>query len=544
MIIIDKNAKREVQVKYPDRTRVLFPNLDDGYISSNDVVMPGVDAPISADGVGVASINDGAEGNAISKLVIGIEPVQDLHGQSNPYPAGGGVNQWDEEWENCSYGSSDGIKTTNASCVGNKNPVPVSASTAYYFKIAANSVDSNLVVYEYDASNVFLGRKFVTASSNNPLTTRANTKYINFYWVTSATTGTYNHDFSVNYPSTDHNYHPYSNICPISGHTSAVVTRTGFNVWDEEWENGSINDNTGENATGSGIRSTNYISVVPNATYYFYVGNGSAMRVFFYGKDKTYLSRIDTGSTTFTVPTNAYYMRFRSFNAYGTTYNHDISINYPSTDTAYHAYTGEEYEIDLDGTRYGGTLDVTTGVLTVDRAYVTLTGEESWSYSSGTKTFYASDVAPGIDRQAYANAFTGISNKFEAYPGSPIWSQITDKYYVGYLSDSNDGLRFSIPGHDTVDSTVTSLINGTTVCYKLATPTTIQLTPQEVTTLLGQNNIFADCGDILKLSYSANMNIRLQDLLDEKLDKPTTPGTLGQVLTSDGEGGQTWETPE
>ena len=37
---------------------------------------------------------------------------------------------------------------------------------------------------------------------------------------------------------------------------------------------------------------------------------------------------------------------------------------------------------------------------------------------------------------------------------------------------------------------------GAMVCYPLATPTTVQLTAQNVKTLLGDNSIWADSGDI------------------------------------------------
>lgn len=169
----------------------------------------------------IASFPDGADNVPVKSLTVDAES-----GHTQAVVTRTGVNVWDEEWENVSYGSSDGIKTHNASCVGSKNPVPVSPSTAYFFKIAANSADSNVVVYEYDASNTFLGRKFVTASSNNPLTTRANTKYINFYWGTSATTGTYNHDFAVNYPSTYHDYHAYN------GHQYIIDLNSGSTETD------------------------------------------------------------------------------------------------------------------------------------------------------------------------------------------------------------------------------------------------------------------------------------------------------------------------
>jgi phage-related protein len=39
-------------------------------------------------------------------------------------------------------------------------------------------------------------------------------------------------------------------------------------------------------------------------------------------------------------------------------------------------------------------------------------------------------------------------------------------------------------------------MNGVQLVYELATPQTIQLTPTEVKTLLGENNIFSNCGDV------------------------------------------------
>ena len=46
--------------------------------------------------------------------------------------------------------------------------------------------------------------------------------------------------------------------------------------------------------------------------------------------------------------------------------------------------------------------------------------------------------------------------------------------------------------------------NGLQVAYKLATPTTTQLTPQEVKSLLGSNNIYHDCNGQVAVTYKAN----------------------------------------
>ena len=546
MIIIDKNAKREVQVKYPDRTRVLFPNLDDGYISSNDIVVPGINAPISDDGVAVASINDGAEGDAISKLVIGIDPVQDLHGQSNPYPPGGGKNL-------CPIATMD---TTNGGYINSSTGVigTVVAGTQYTFSLLNNTTSTaNLTVrMRVDNEWVDLAQGNLVSKGTKSYTfTPENSGEVSLSAYLSADYSPALSNLQLEKGSTATEYAPYSNICPITGHTSAVVTRTGVNVWDEAWEIGDVDVATGQNKASTMRLRSSYISVKPNTAYYICIDITQTVSwffIFFYDSNKNYLGNIAPNKNTVnSTPTNTAYIRFVIPDGWGgADYVGGISINYPSTDHDYHAYTGEVYEIDLDGTRYGGTLDVTTGVLTVDRAIKEFTSADAseigvnhyssiWRLdwkgaSSEAKTPESTSVT-----NIMCNAFKAVGEADRGQAGTCFISS-TSKWIQFDISDTNIDNATSAKNYFIGLSPV--------VLYKLATPTTVQLTPQEVTTLLGNNTIYADCGDVLELSYSANMNIRLQDLLNEKLDKPTTPGTLGQVLTSDGEGGQTWETPE
>lgn len=88
----------------------------------------------------------------------------------------------------------------------------------------------------------------------------------------------------------------------------------------------------------------------------------------------------------------------------------------------------------IAGTVYGGTLDVTNGVLTADWANIP-------SYNG------------------------------ETLPGR--WISDRDVYAPG-----------------------TTPTIGAQVVYELATPVTYQLTPQEIQTLKGANNIWADTGDV------------------------------------------------
>ena len=64
-----------------------------------------------------------------------------------------------------------------------------------------------------------------------------------------------------------------SNICPISGWDSVDVSVCGINVWDEEWEVGSINNTTGlPSDDPNNIRAKNYCPCTPNTSYYFMIG--------------------------------------------------------------------------------------------------------------------------------------------------------------------------------------------------------------------------------------------------------------------------------
>lgn len=311
-----------------------------------------------------------------------------------------------------------------------------------------------------------------------------------------------------------------TNIRPISGHTQAKVTRTRANVWDEVWELGTISDSNGANISGSSnIRSKNYIPVVHDQTYYFKCPNNITLR--FYDVNKSYIGAYDKNnagdgnSMTRTMPSNCYFLRFTCYQAYGTTYNHDISINYPSTDHDYHSGQVAQYEIDLDGTRYGGTLDVVTGVMTVDRAMVDL-GSLTWTYyTSGT---YPILYAEPSGHRAYVNGEHTDAICENYSEGNPVAARST--LASGNLPDKTFSWISGATGSFTVrDSSYTSAsdfktaMNGVKLIYPLATPFTVQLSANDITTLLGQNNVWNDCGDTT-VEYRADTKLYIQKVIN------------------------------
>lgn len=141
-------------------------------------------------------------------MIYDFEPVQDLNGYDHPWPAGGGVNQWDEEWELGSI-SNVGALTPSTTAIRSKNSIPVSEETKYYILTPAA-----MTVHYYEVDDTYISNEEV--SSGKEITTPADCAYILFSMANTYGTA-YKHDIAINYPSSVTTYSPYENICPITG---------------------------------------------------------------------------------------------------------------------------------------------------------------------------------------------------------------------------------------------------------------------------------------------------------------------------------------
>jgi len=333
--------------------------------------------------------------------------VQDLHGYENPWPAGGGKNKLNITANTV---TAKGVTfTVNKDSDGNFVSI-VADGTAegniaysditfgrvtlnagnYIFNGLSTGSQSTWRMVAYDnASSTSYGSAY---NGNNVSFTLEDTTTITVYPVILTGQELRNVEF---YPmirlatETDVTFAPYSNICPISGHTGAEIVQTGKNIWDEEWENGSISNETGQDVANSNIiRTKGYISVKPGLVYALVKPISSVHGLAFYNANKAFISyRICNNSALFeeiTTPNNCYYMRFRCISTYGATYNNDISINYPATDTTYHHYTSNQISVNWEdeaGTIYGGEDEVISGELKKTYHEIDL-GDLAWSMSS------------------------------------------------------------------------------------------------------------------------------------------------------------------
>lgn len=163
----------------------------------------------------------------------------------------------------------------------------------------------------------------------------------------------------------------------------------------------------------------------------------------------------------------------------GTVYP-QIEIGTSATD--FEPYKGNLYQIQIGQTVYGGSLDVLSGVLTVDRGFVEYDGssDESWAK-------IANEYRYNIPRPSDITILSGaISNEFKYHGG--VGSTCPDgSFYVG-------GSNLGAVKNDTItlaDWKTWLSSSPFQICYELALPFTIQLTPQQISTLIGKNYMSA-----------------------------------------------------
>lgn len=334
-----------------------------------------------------------------------------------------------------------------------------------------------------------------------------------------------------------------SNVRPISGWDAVETSVFGENVFDNSTfvkgrlDSGVIGYTDGTTSfeiTESGVKFTTNdvyrgvvggkIRVMPNAEYCLTAvkdtSNYADMYLDAYTKDDTWIRRLSgtqgSGSTTarpiilYTIPSNCEYVRisFQKETA-GTTEISNISLNYPSTDHDYHKFVGNStITTNLGQTVYGGTLEVMSGKLTITKVLRNLGTDQSgvW-YMASTSVSGKQRLAVGVNDIKTPNANV-ICNIFKTVSGNDVYNGVE-----GIGTDANERVLFYKSDLQTVaDWKSWATTNNLTVCYELETPLEIQLTPTEVKTLLGSNNIWSDSGTV-EVEYRADTTLAYNELL-------------------------------
>ena len=456
---------------------------------------------------------------ALQKLEVAIEPVQSGSGDPSPTNirpitgwTGCEVNATGENLANVNaqtaqigyYISASGGVTADQNNWIYKNYIPVKASTAYTLSFDQSVYYVSISEYSSASDAGFIQRDSGSTGSNTKLTitTGANTKYIRFGTNIDRTTVTLEEVLAIhwmlNEGSTASAYKPfgttYSVTFPANGANLisfvGVAQKTNNGVTYTANADGSITVyGTASPNTSFGIESSRVS--VKAGTYTFTTHNADNVRTVMTNAAGTMTNILldGTGSKTVTLESDDtiyLYVRVNKNNAADTTMTVEL----------------QSHEV------YSGTLDVLTGKLTVTHGIIhakdiAWVRDTTQSNPNGTY-FYKNNITlpfkswSGTTKAASkSNALVPSSNTSSTASGANTF------WWNGY----SDAIRIvwgTANGGSSLDDFKTFLTDNDVVIYSvLKNSVEYTLTGQEVSTLVGNNTMWADTGDI-EVTYLSN----------------------------------------
>ena len=510
------------------------------------------------------TITDAANLNA-KAMSMSIEPIQDLHGYDKPWVGGAGKNKFnlsistqtvsdvaitvndDGTFYTSGTASADigiilGVSDAVAGTRYKLNGCPAGGSVNTYKLVACDDNTGEWYSDTGDGADNIDGNqvkkvKLVIASGTNvsglcfkPMV------YLN--------------------SETDATFAPYTNICPISGLTSGVVERVGSNSIGYI-ESGTIGtDGTKSQSQSNRCRTSNMLHLLSGEKYVINgttSENGKIVQVSYqYWETDTFGNNTRLYNSTWaTLPLDIsptvdcwFTVIFR--------YSADSSINPSNLDIRF----GSESKaiITFNDTVYGGSVDFKTGKVRVTHALVDLStlswgkaniDNNKWEFvatQSGMKI-----VGSGTRPNAFCSIYQ-IRTRASEYSGN-MGLALNPSYNQICVCDTN---------YSTSQEFSDSLDSNCVLCYELATPTELTLTPAELELLKGNNTLTAN-GATISLTYQPdNLVGEVMEQVEAEVDGakaytdakvaavlPTYPTTDGAyVLTATVSSGETvlsWE---
>lgn len=307
------------------------------------------------------------------------------------------------------------------------------------------------------------------------------------------------------------------NIRPITGRDSVTVERTGVNLFDvgqmhlNKRYNGS--DYTGESAGTFKLPPGTYVIKLNETSVFSGVAVARSKKPYPFTLSEADLNgtvNIQTASShmaTYVIDDTYPYIYVAPSTPTATTEadfaNAKIQLELGSTPSAYAPYDGASVTVQLGQTVYGGTVDVTTGVLTVDRVKITL---------DGTQDISVANWRPQTNAVGWLYPYT-LTNNFiggGTVKQNVICDRLSTIAYNSMPSINGNGIALAnaLPYGIAIMQTDTTLTtksainaylsqNPLEVVYEPAEPIEITgLTTASLSTLKGDNNVWSDAGNI------------------------------------------------
>ena len=520
----------------------------------------------------------------MQKCEVTLEPIQDLHGQDAPYPAGGGKNKFSSD--NGTYGiwisSNGGITQYPTGYVSDYIDVLQSNNYALSL-INTNENFYSIIIVLYDSSDAFIERQIDYAGGNYPkiLNPPENAAKCRI-GVTSvgqdAITKSIVDSFKIQLEegSTATPWSPYENICPITGWTGTsvkissiqpdaqgVITLSPIQAGEGDPAPTNIRSITApltftrdDNSTVTvydGTLDTKNRVLVSNAdmailthtmawtkagttssSSYFYldtpVVNGKSTASWgdvntiaswaikagskssdsltkgkYYWTTSTGAWRVGYGNTDATIEE---FLAFLEQNPLQVVCQLNTPVTYNLSETelnrALNAIGGGVYSVTFPDTVYGGKYNFVDGKGDSNLAEVDL-GTLTWSYNTGTpKIFYAnvSGKENNLDNSGLCSMYP--ISQYNAGGISSARTILSDADKLSCLSKGTTNPNIYIRDDSYSDAvSFKTAMSGVQLVYELAEPIEIQLTPQEISTLAEENNVWSNTNGNTTIIYKA-----------------------------------------
>jgi hypothetical protein len=509
-----------------------------------------------------------AESMNAESVVVELEPKQDLHGYDAPWVGGAGKNKLplvladikaantDGTWNGDTYVLSGMSYSVLTDGDGNVTGINIDGTTASY---------PSLVLYN---GTLPLGNYILTLSDNNNVRYRifkngdtlkdssdpfsfavdnAEDVYLIIIFTGSGSISNVLAKPMIRLATeTDPTYAPYSNICPISGYSEVNVERNGVNYAINTLENLKTLNATGtwdsNRYTINGVTFTASTDDEGNVTSINLNGTSGAGSTRLFLRQNESLGKYVGGKLCAGSSSNRFgivlqqsggqYRYYASAGsektdigsfqdgAVGSLYmscDPEITYNNVVAKPTLYDNQGNAYTIDLDGTKYGGTLDVTDGKFIDDHGYATI------NYASLVDGLFRAQ-APNDVNWSYPSCKCSCLEVWDTV------DDLADNYGISY----DDGYFYMNlpPECGATESAVQTWLqnNPIGVVYVTSDVTEESTTPTDIPLLENTNNISTD-GTNITLKYQPNNVIgECKAYTDEKCAEvlpplPTTDGT-------------------
>ena len=350
---------------------------------------------------------------------------------------------------------------------------------------------------------------------------------------------------------TDSTFEPYSNICPIMAYDENTISVVGFNRWDEEWEEGTLNPQGLPQDNNVDLRSKNFCNVDGGATYCYSIVTaltGITRYVFWYDANRNFISYHMFTAQTTVAPNNAKYFKLvaQSYIRILTTYKNNICFNISDTSRngTYEPYVGTTHTTTFPTLIYRGSEDCVNGEATGNMTILDLSQITDWH----TVTYDSKTLVRTVIPDIKASGLDIICSHLFRDPDSCA------SYVNGAFRNRNGNyynFEVMIEGIESQSDMNTWLLaqknsgNPVLLAMETITPTTESVTPTNlpIKSILGYNHIESTTGD-LEVQYITQSYQPIIDLIGEAVELPkVTTSDNGKILqVSDGD----WsaETPE